>query len=128
MSTEREFPINTYEQVGDGGVFISTFLGMGRNPTTDGWAIYQVGRDIDPIPTAKRAWYAKGGSWQFHGFGHGGVAGALKAAKIAATERFGITKWRRNGMGDYVDANAGHKPLQCEVDAKAKRAASRVSA
>ena len=114
-------PINTYDQVGQGGVYVGKIYMPGRTSSVCGWAVFKIGFDIDPRAKEKRAWYDPKGAWLFPSFTIGNKA-ALAAAQAAAGARFGITRWKRNGMGDYVDANAGYLPLRSEVEAKEARA------
>ena len=113
MSRTLELPINTWEQVGHGGVFVTRYQTMGRNPSFAGWQVVRVGFDINQRPKEKRAWY-ENGTEKFSTYGDGPDRGkaSLARAKAWAGERYRITKWHRNAVGDYVDADKNYPPLR----------------
>ena len=105
---------NTHEQVGHGGVYItyapahSVFAGRAR--------VHRVGYKTDPKPSI---WYDYGNKAFL-----GKMEDSVPEAKAWAGQRYGITKWRRNGMGDWVDANADLPPLLREIERKTKAKAA----
>ena len=111
-------PRNTYEQVGEGGVFITYMPREARRVLPNRAMVYRVGYKTAP----KAPWYDHGNKSFV-----GNMRESVPAAKAWAEERYDIKAWRRNGMGDWVDAGAAYLPLRCEVERKAARAASRLT-
>lgn len=117
--TEREYPTNTWEQIGPKGVAISPIYTGTRTQTFYGWGVWQrgvaLGKADNTNPDGKK---------EFAGWGLERKR-ALADAMAWAHKQFGITHWKRNLQRDYIDADANYKPLQSEVDAKARRKAQR---
>lgn len=113
-------PINTWEQVGKGGVYISFVADSGRRGVMPSRAhVVRPGYRTDPA-----AHWSDNGCKTFVGK----MTDAVQAAKAWAGARYGITAWKRNGMGDWINADAGLLPLRCEVERKAARAAKKAAA
>lgn len=101
-------PINTWEQVKLGHVFITYNAADSRACREAQWRV--VGRGFKTCPDA--AWYDNGckcftvdSPIREH------KAAALAEAQAWASEEFGVKRWERNRSGDYVDADAGYPPL-----------------
>jgi hypothetical protein len=119
MSDEVRYPINTWDQIGSGGVFISRAYSPGRARDFKGWHVVGVGFRTDP----DAAWYDNGCKTFLADLGEKdrGKA-ALERAKRWAGERYGIGGWKRNGAGDYIPADDAYPPLRSEVERKQRKA------
>ena len=108
MAAQRP-PCNTWEQVGKDGVYISKHYSVGRDPYFCGWQVVSTSHNTG----TDEPWYNNGnktfnaGSYEPRQRG----AGALEAAKAWAAEHYGIYRWKRNAVGDYVDADANLPPI-----------------
>jgi hypothetical protein len=94
--------INSHDQIDKGDVYISRAYSKSRSPYFTGWKVVGNGFNTD---TENGYWNNYGciqfSSWEDHG--DRGKA-ALERAKAWANENYGERKWKRNSMGDYVDA------------------------
>lgn len=102
-----ELPINTWEQVGPGGVFVG--YRAGSRGVVAGSYVVQVGEKTDPTGP----WYNNG-----HKTFSGKRDESLPLALAWASERFGIKNWRRNAMGDYIDADKQYAKLRRKAPRK----------
>ena len=108
-------PCNSHEQVGHGGIYIIYHPAVSRSVMPNKAAVIRVGFKTNP----KGAWYDHGNKSFI-----GKMRESVPLAKAWAEERYGIKQWKRNGMGDWIDADAGFSLLRCEVERKKKRAAN----
>jgi hypothetical protein len=106
-----EYPVNTWEQVGPGGVFVSYSPTQHRGSYAKTQVI-QVGRKTDP----KAPWYDNGNKSFV-----GQRKESLQPALDWASAQFGIKRWRRNSMGDYIDADKEYLPLRQDVERRKKK-------
>lgn len=111
----RKYPVNTWNQIRKGDVAVSYRRAESRSVFPSGTVVWGKGFMVNPDA---KDWWNKQGNKEFSGQ----RAKSLPQALAWASEKFGIKKWRRNGMGDYVNAEAGYLPLQCEVERAARRA------
>jgi hypothetical protein len=109
---------NTHEQVGLGGVYISYHAASGRSVIPNRAVVVRVGYKTCP----NAAWYDYGNKTFV-----GNRSASVPLAQEWASKRYGINMWRKNGVGDWVDAAAVLPPLLCEIERKAKRAAKRAA-
>ncbi len=114
-ATRQRNPINTNDQLAHGEVAITYH----RAPTGRmGYAdcnksvVWRKGFKTDP----KGPHYNHGNKTFV-----GNRTESLPQAMAWAGERYGIKEWKRNGMGDYVDASKDYVPVRWEREAKAKR-------
>lgn len=125
-----EYPVNTYDQVGKGGVLIGSYATPGSrgHGNFSGYQVVRVGFDIDQRPKEQRHWFDPEGAQLFPVWNYDNdKKKCLEAAKEWASNRYGITKWKRNAQYDYIDANAGHVPLRREVEDKEARKAKKAN-
>ncbi len=121
--TERhDPPINVYDYLNKGDVFIQPAHLPGRTQSVTGWAVVRVGYKTNP----NAAWYEYGNK-VFSAFSGGGRKAALEAAQKWAEERYGVRgPWKRNGHGDYLP-DGFYRPLRREVEAAAARKAKKAA-
>lgn len=93
--------INSHDQIDAGDVYIAKSYSVGRDPRFNGWNIVGKGFDTDP----DAPWY-RYNKKHFSKFEDGNDRGkaALERAKQWVAENYGDRKWKRNKMGEYVDA------------------------
>lgn len=105
--------INTYNQIDEGDVFIAY---QPEGPLVNGRCWYVVGKGFKTDPDSP--WYAHGHkSFPLKGDGRGWRGDpALDEAKAWAGEHYGITNWRKNGLGDYIDADKEYPDLEMDVE------------
>lgn len=104
---EDEAPVNTHDQIGHGGVAVTYRPHQFGTPAR--WAVWRHGYKTDP----DAAWYDHGNK-TFSDFdirNHKDDP-SLHEALVWASERYGIKRWMRNSMGDYVNADAGYYRLR----------------
>lgn len=123
MTSAREpkVPINVYDYLVKGDVYISPSYMPGRQRAFAGWAVVRLGYQTDP----DAPWYNNGNK-VFSAFLHSdGKRGALAEAQQWAEKRYGVTgPWKRNGHGDYLPKGF-YRPLRCQVEAQEKRRAKK---
>lgn len=114
-----KLPVNTYDQIAHGDVSVF-YCAAPRGRL--GWAmcdqtrVFRKGFSLSPN-------YSDHGCKVFVG----NRAKSLQVALEWASERYKVKEWRRNGMGDYIDASKDYKPLQCEQDRADARLAARAA-
>lgn len=102
--------INTYDQMRAAAVaglpavaiMPDTFPSSSGNSLQSGWVVISPGLCLRD-PADKPAWYEDKNARPFSERACT-RAEALAQAKAWASERFGVTAWKRNHMRDYVDA------------------------
>jgi hypothetical protein len=108
--------INTWDQMkaaktaGLPDVFIELDTHMGtRSHYTVGWRVLQQGVELDPA-ALPRHWSVNHAGKCFRESDCEGSttmqrrSACLEIAKTWASEKFGVTEWKRNAFRDYVDA------------------------
>lgn len=104
MKDEKsKLPINTWDQVGYGGVFITYQKAEPRACMCSKTQVIRPGLMTDP----NAAWYDHGNKTF-----SGKMSVSVPAAKAWASKKYGIKKWKRNRMGDWIDADAKLLPLR----------------
>lgn len=103
LVSERRI-INTWDQVGPEGVYISRAYIGHRTSYFYGWQVV--------VRLGEKQGYAKTEFPAFRDNDRGKAA--LARAKAWAERKHGIKNWKRNALGEYVDADAGLPPLERE--------------
>jgi len=95
--------VNTYDQLVAGLPCVGILERKGPlSKRATQWAVYDPTRKTDPTPGGP--WYDNGCK-TFSFFLLGGRRAALVAAKAWAAEKYGVTRWKRNALRDYVPAD-----------------------
>ncbi len=103
----RANPRNSHDQVGRGGVYIHHVAREGRTPFPSRWQVIRPGYKTDP----NASWYDHGRKTFTHSGGDSKKA-AFAEAQAWAGNRYGIKNWKRNGVGDYINADASFAPIK----------------
>jgi hypothetical protein len=98
-------PYNTWNQVRP-GVYVGWNAYESRGAGGAYWFVQHTEHQTDP----KAPWYYHGRK-TFTPFGVSKEE-AMELALAWASLRYGIKRWQRNRMGDFVDADAGYLPLR----------------